>query len=483
MKINVLMLATCLVLLIRTQGQRLRPGFDKEEYTEILKVASQFGDSAYRAALPKPSQYRLHFESEVVGLDNRWALWMRQDGVPLIAIRGTTLANVSWLENFYAAMAPAKGAFRLSAKKTFVYELADHPAAAVHTGWLTGMAFLSETIVPAIDSLFRTGAREILIEGTSQGGAIAYLLTAYLRHLQKKALLSPEIRFKTYCTAAPKPGNLYFAYDYEALTQEGWSYTIINSIDWVPQSPLSIQTFQDFNQVNPFVHAKKFIRKQKWPKRWALHYAYGRLRKPGEKAAKNYRKFLGTYVAKSVKKQLEGFEPPAYYPSFDYARAGASILLVPDEGYYKKFAQDPARIFVNHLHPAYLYLINLHSGAAGIITSKVPAVEGSWELHDLPGSEDALHALFPVKKPVIQFDAVKTTLKGTTGCNTFSGSFQQEGNTIRMGDTLAMTRMFCPGEGESRFLEALKNITAFRIEGDQLTLLGGEVVRMRLVRK
>ena len=84
---------------------------------------------------------------------------------------------------------------------------------------------------------------------------------------------------------------------------------------------------------------------------------------------------------------------------------------------------------------------------------------------------------------MIQFDAVKTTLKGTTGCNTFSGSFQQDGNTIRMGDTLAMTRMFCPGEGESRFLEALKNITAFRIEGDQLTLLGGDVVRMRLVRK
>ncbi|HPN72156.1 MAG TPA: hypothetical protein PLZ32_21680, partial [Saprospiraceae bacterium] len=77
--------------------------------------------------------------------------------------------------------------------------------------------------MPKIDSLYKTGTKEFLIMGHSQGGAIAYLMTSYLYNLQQLGQLPIDIKFKTYCSAAPKPGNLYYAYEYEAMTQGGWA--------------------------------------------------------------------------------------------------------------------------------------------------------------------------------------------------------------------------------------------------------------------
>jgi hypothetical protein len=337
-------------------AQHLKPGFNRDEYIGLMKVSAQFGDSAYAAGIPPPPEYRFVYRSPVVGLVNRWDLWMRDDGVAVISIRGTTSDKVSWLGNFYAAMVPAKGRLQLSKTDSFAYELADNPRAAVHIGWLVSAAFLSKTILPKIDSLYKTGTKEIIIMGHSQGGAIAYLLTAYLYHLQKQHLLAADIRFKTYCSAGPKPGNLYFAYDYEAAAQGGWAYNVVNAADWVPETPVSIQTLDDFNKVNPFIHIRSFIKKQKWPGRWLLSYAYGRMNTPSRKAARNYRKYLGTFVSKSIKKHLPGYDAPDYYQGMDYVRTGAYIVLVPDENYDKMFPQDGKNIFVNHLHAPYIYL-------------------------------------------------------------------------------------------------------------------------------
>ena len=185
-------------------------------------------------------------------------------------------------------MVPAKGELQVSSDYNFKYELAANPNATVHTGWLICTAFLSRDMLPKIDSLYKKGVREFYITGHSQGGAIAFLLTAYLYHLQKQQLLPADIRFKTYCSAAPKPGNLYFAYDYEALTQNGWAYNVVNSADWVPETPLSIQTTEDFNMTNPFSITKPVIKKQPFLKKIALNHVYNRLDKSTKKAAKKY---------------------------------------------------------------------------------------------------------------------------------------------------------------------------------------------------
>ena len=336
--------------------QQLKPGFSRDEYIDLMKLSAQFGDSAYAASIPVPAGYRLLYRSPEVGLLNCWELWMREDGVAIISIRGTIADKISWLANFYAAMVPAKGRLQISKSDSFSYELADNPRATVHIGWLVSTAFLSKTILQKIDSLYKTGTKEMIIMGHSQGGAIAYLLTAWLLHLQKQHLLPEDIRFKTYCSAGPKPGNLYFAYDYEAATQGGWAFNVVNSADWVPETPVSIQTLDDYNPINPFIHIKSFIKKQKWPGRWALSYAYGRMNKPNRKAARNYRKYLGGFVAKLIKKQLPEYIPPGYSGNMDYVRAGSFIVLQPDEDYYKLFPQDGKNIFINHLHKPYIYL-------------------------------------------------------------------------------------------------------------------------------
>ena len=352
-----LMLIFALSSFFSSLSQTLSAGFDVDEYRRLMLVSAQFGDSAYRRNLPAPSGYQHLYRSPEMGLKNMWDLWLTAEGIPVINIRGTTSSEVSWLANFYAAMVPARGQLQLTNAKTFAYNLAADSQAAVHVGWLVATGFLSESILQKIDSLYKTGKRDFLIVGHSQGGAIAYLLTAYLSYLQKDGKLSPDIRFKTYCSAAPKPGNVFFAYDYEAVTRGGWAWNVVNAADWVPQTPFSVQTISDMNTVNPFVNAKAVIKNQPFLKRLALKYAYGKLTRNSNKASKHYTTYLGRYAAKAVRKQLPEFVFPAYVKSNDYVRTGNTISLMPSQDYYRSYPQSDTNVFVNHLHTAYLFLL------------------------------------------------------------------------------------------------------------------------------
>jgi hypothetical protein len=337
-------------------AQLLKPGFEKTECIEMLKLGAKFGDSVYMSKIPDPEHFKKIYRSPVMGMDNCWDLWINPNGIAAISIRGTTKNAVSWLENFYGAMVPAKGELHLSDSFTFKYELASNPRAAVHIGWLIGTAFLSEDILPKIDSLYKTGTRNFIITGHSQGGAICFLLTSYLYSLQKQKRLPADIRFKTYCMAGPKPGNLYYAYDYEAMTQYGWAYNVVNPADWVPETMFSIQTVDDFNKTNFFSNAKEYMSKQPFPKNIALKYFYNRMDKPVRKAEYRFQDCLGNFMYKYVKKALPKFEQPVYYNSMAYVRVGNTIVLPVDSNYYALFPDDPQNPFVHHLHPPYLYL-------------------------------------------------------------------------------------------------------------------------------
>jgi len=342
-------------------SQELKPYFDKSEYKELLYISIRTTNlERYYSKFHEPEEYKMVYQSKVVGLGNQWDLWVKQDSaIAVISIRGTTLEKESSLANIYAAMVPAKGELYLSKADTFKYELSDNPKAAVHIGWLISMAYLSRDILPQIDSVYRLGIKNILLMGHSQGGAINYLLTAYLYNLQKKGIIPNDIRFKTYCSAAPKPGNLYFAYYYENLTRNGWAYNVVNSLDWVPQTPISIQTLNDMNPGNPFGNAKNEIKKLKFPKNIILKGIYNKLDKPTKKAQKNYEKYLGEKTSKYIAKSLNGFIPPEnYFHSNSYVRTGATIVLIPDQEYLKIFPADTDNILTHHNFEAYLYLLN-----------------------------------------------------------------------------------------------------------------------------
>jgi Lipase (class 3) len=357
----------CLFLLIllllnqKSQAQTalLQPGFDKNEYLELLKITARQVDTPWnKVQTPASEKFKMVYRSPTMGLDNRWDLWVADNGIAVISLRGTTLKMESWVENFYAAMVPASGSIRISQTDTFHYQLAKNPRAAVHTGWLIGMAFLSKDILPKIDSLYKNGCSNMIILGHSQGGGIAYLLSAHLANLQEQNLISSKIQFKTYCSAAPKPGNLFFAYEYERGMMSGWGFNVVNSADWVPETPLTVQALSDFNQTNPFTNAKPIIRKQPFPKNWALKYAYNQLNNASIKANKRYEKYLGKTVAGFVAKSLPGFEAPAYAKGFNYVRVGPTIVLLANDSYYQSFPDNPEKIFVHHFIDAYWFLAN-----------------------------------------------------------------------------------------------------------------------------
>ena len=351
----------CLIVLTCSfcEAQQLKPGFDASEYKELMLVSARTSaNPTYFNQFPQPAKFRKLYQSPVMGLDNLWDFWSDNAGTAVISIRGTTQKMESWLANFYAAMVPAKGTLRFGPTDSFDYQLAENPRAAVHIGWLLATAYLSKDILPKLDSVYKTGTRNVIITGHSQGGAISFLLTAYLYQLQRQQKLPADIRFKTYCSAAPKPGNLYFAYDYEAMTRDGWAFNVVNSADWVPETPFSIQTIRDFNNTNPFKNARKMLKKQKFPKNLVLTHVYNRMDKVTDKARRKYEKYLGRYVYKMTGKYVTGFKAPEYFNSMDYVRTGVTVILHASEEYYKKFADSDTNVFIHHLHQPYLYLLN-----------------------------------------------------------------------------------------------------------------------------
>jgi len=340
------------------KSSQLKPYFDREEYRELLYISAKTNTPEGMVFdIPPPEHHTMIYRSETMGLDNRWDLWLNDEkSIAVISIRATTRKIESSLENLYAAMVPATGEIVLSKKDIFRYSLAPDKKAAVHVGWLIGMAFLSRDIVPKIKSLYRKGIKDFLLMGHSQGGAINYLLTAHLYSLQRQGKLPKDIRFKTYCSAAPKPGNLFFAYYYEHITGN-WAFNVVNSADWVPETPISIQTLDDFNDTNLFKGLEEYIRRLKFPENIMMRGIYNQLDKPTRKAQKKYEKYLGRMTSKFIKKKLPEFVPPKYSQSNNYVRTGKTVVLYADEKYYERFPRETEDFAIHHNFDAYLYLL------------------------------------------------------------------------------------------------------------------------------
>ncbi len=455
---------------------QLKGGFDADEYGELMKMSAKFGDSAYRMVTPSPLHSKFIKRSQIVGLDNCWDLWIMQDSIAIISIRGTTAKPESWLANFYAAMVPAKGILTLNSNYQFKYDLAKNPKAAVHTGWLICTGFLMPSVLSGIDSCYKVGIKNFIIMGHSQGGAIGYLLTSHLYNLKETGRLPFDISFKTLLSAAPKPGNLYYAYDYEFMTKNGRSYNVVNAADWVPESPFTVQTMDDLNQTNPFKNAKQMIGKQKFPQKIALKFAYNKLSKPSKKARRLNTKYLGEFVAKSIQKTLPEYETPEYFNSADYVRAGNTIVLSPDSAYYSFYPDDEKKIFVHHYHAAYLYLL------AKQYQHKNYTTTGEWTLEFIKGNAIDLKSLYSKVMPSIILNEKEKTISGTNGCNRINGQFYQINDTFRLDQPLISTKMFCEGEGENLFMNTLKTVNRYQIDFEGYLLLfnsGSMVMKFR----
>ncbi|WP_111669563.1 lipase family protein [Algoriphagus litoralis] len=349
-------------IVVRVNYAQLTPGFSPSEYRDFLGItAGSVQDTAFIKGIPQNARLKRVYESPLVGLENKWYLWIDQtQKIAWLTIRGTANNPTSWLANFYSALIPAQGKMKIKEEYMFEYQFSDDPKAAVHVGWTLSTGALAETMVPKIDSLYAAGYRDFVVSGHSQGGAISYLMTAHLYHLNDSGRWGEPIRIKTYASAAPKPGNLYFSYHYEFVTRGGWAFNVVNAADWVPETPFSVQTVNDFNVTNPFSDAKGFIKKQKFPKNLIFKKAYNNLDHPTQKAKKKFQKYLGYYAGKEVVKTLPAYQSPDFFDSNHFTRAGAFVILYPDAEYYRIYPDEKEKVFKHHALQPYLYLLNKH---------------------------------------------------------------------------------------------------------------------------
>jgi len=76
------------------------------------------------------------------------------------------------------------------------------------------------------------------------------------------------------------------------------------------------------------------------------------------------------------------------------------------------------------------------------------------------------------REPHLIFASDQPRISGSGGCNRVTGSFDLDGDKLRLG-RMAGTRMACPTgmEQEQRFLQSIEKVERYRISGSHLEML------------
>ena len=81
---------------------------------------------------------------------------------------------------------------------------------------------------------------------------------------------------------------------------------------------------------------------------------------------------------------------------------------------------------------------------------------------------------------MVAFDLQEKRVTGNSSCNSFSGKLVADDSSINFNEPMIMTKMACPGEGESIFLETLKKVNKYNVSGDTvLNFMMGDIAIMR----
>lgn len=111
-------------------------------------------------------------------------------------------------------------------------------------------------------------------------------------------------------------------------------------------------------------------------------------------------------------------------------------------------------------------------------TKEATPVGKSWTVNSFDASD-----IRPDSKalPTMHFEEAGK-LSGNTGCNNFSGSYTIQSGNLQL-DPGMMTKMFCEGGVENKFLQAMKKTNRYEIKGDKLLLYDGTTLVMQLTGK
>lgn len=355
MKKTALAIAILALSHVATSAQSLKPGFDRDEYIECLCMTSHMDslsvDTKYMS--PEPTKFKKVYVAKKTGFDNSWELWDNGKGVCAVLLRATVSTMRSWGANFNAGMVRAVGTCYVGQEKS--YDLCADSTACVHSGWVAGLMTMADDIKSKMDSCYKSGCRDFIICGHSQGGALSYLATAMVRRMQANGQMPKDFRVKTYASAAPKPGDYVFAMNYEAMTR-GWSITVVNADDWVPETPLSVQRPTDFRPTNPFAQMDDLTANMGTLQKARIGFLYNKINKPTSKSVKNLTKYLGNVMGEMLEDANDWFERPDYADCANYARCGQTYVLMPDAEYHAKHPLKATDAFEHHQYISYYEL-------------------------------------------------------------------------------------------------------------------------------
>ncbi|PLX02296.1 MAG: hypothetical protein C0595_11340 [Marinilabiliales bacterium] len=331
-------------------------GYNQREALEMIAICNSFTFQDVMGTDKEilPKNYKKIYQSESMGMDNKWQL-LEGPGYAVINIRGSTTDPLNWITNLYSAMIPANGSISLPDGTVVNYCLSDNPLANVHSGWTLAMVFLSGDIVSKIKELNEKGIYYFIITGHSQGAAIAQLMRSYVENVSPE-VLDKKNEFKTYVFASPKPANTYFARNYSNYYKNS-SFIINNPKDPVINLPLSKDddSFFDLEEA----HEQISDTNRNYFKTLAIK-AVGRIL-TGNKDSLYIRK-SGVNIQKQLNKYMGPIQMPAYVPDMDYTYPVNPIYIEPfmyfnfnNKKYYREFDMDSSKVL--YQHKPYLYFL------------------------------------------------------------------------------------------------------------------------------
>jgi heat shock protein HslJ/uncharacterized lipoprotein NlpE involved in copper resistance len=107
-------------------------------------------------------------------------------------------------------------------------------------------------------------------------------------------------------------------------------------------------------------------------------------------------------------------------------------------------------------------------------------INDTWKLDQINGFK--IHPTNMVQQvPMLQFDLREARISGHTGCNQLNGRFTRDKKNLAFS-AVATTKRACPGNLESRFLEALNRVDSYDIANAELLLMRQQDTLMVLQR-
>ena len=139
--------------------------------------------------------------------------------------------------------------------------------------------------------------------------------------------------------------------------------------------------------------------------------------------------------------------------------------------------------YVRQLSTVSSYLFNygnlilefkLDSGTMSFAPSAPAGLAGTaWKVMNYNNGNQAVVSLITGSEITLNFGA-DGQVSGSAGCNRYTGTYQAEGETLKVGQ-LVSTMMACPSpkgvmEQEAKYLAALQKAATYKIEGNTLTI-------------